>query len=485
EEPAKEEPAKEEPAKEEPADQSGSDGSASLREASSVRRIVNRRDSFGPFRFAAFEPESAAEGTAPIAPASSADRPTVEEATSDAPAAETASSEATGPKLDKPASESTVAPPSSAEAAEPAESSPSTTAASETDSSPDAGDATAKVEGGPRADTGSPGTTEPKDAEPNYAPLDQVRDQIRSELARRRAPEKMAEALKPLQSLIRRYHDDLMVWQVEEEDKAEGAPSKPRPTPPDAKAWAAEQSMTYEKTAPVSFFELNQMELGRSVVRAEGQPLATQAFTVLDEYQPVETEDFQGNRYLAWKIVETSERVHVLDEIRDKVVEAWKMTRARTMARKAADELAEKAKTKKGPLGDLFKDDPARKVIESDPFSWYTLGAVPGGRDVRVRISAVFGVDGAGPEFMRTVFSLDAGGVAVATNHAQTIVYVVRLASQAESDEALHARFLKEANLLEPMVRRQNQLEVITSLFRDLQETNHLEGWESLDSQRN
>jgi len=479
--PAKEAPAKQAPAKQGAAETGGSEGRSSLRSVLSPRRVVIRQGRLRPFRFAVFQKEPAAQGADSIQSPPSANPPVTEPTPPHTGPTETGGSGGTAAPADKRAGKSAVPTPSTSEPTAKPAAVPPAAVGTKPDGLPGVNAPAAATGGGAPARA----ATHPKDAEPTYAPLDQVRDQIRSELARRRAPDKMAEALKPLETLIKRYHDDFTVWQVEEEDRPKGTPPAPRPTPPDVKKWATEHAMTYEATAPVSFFQLRQMDLGRSVVRADGQPFASMAFTVLDEYRPVETEDFQGNRYLAWKIADTQERVPTLDEVRDQVVKAWKMKRARSLARKAAAALAEKAKTAAGTLSEVFEKDPAHKVIHSDPFSWYTVGAVPGGRNVRLRISQVFGVDGAGPEFMQKVFAMDVGDVAVAMNHAQSTAYVIRLASKEESKQDLHARFLKEANLLEQIVRRQNQIAVVSSLLRDLRETTHLEGWESLDTEKN
>jgi hypothetical protein len=323
-----------------------------------------------------------------------------------------------------------------------------------------------------------------QEPEPQYASLEEVKDEIRRDIARRQAPEKMDAVLELFRPQLRRYFDDLQVWMVEYEDKQQDAATPPRPTVPDAAAWAKENDLVFETTPLMSNFELAQEDLGQSVVIADGRPLVTEAFDVLEDYKPVVTADRLGNRYLAWRVKATTERIPKLEEIRQQVITAWKMEGARELARKEAQRLADMVRSASQPMADVLTKEKGYNVIRSDPFSWYTVGPVPGGRQMRIRLSQVYGVDGAGMDFMKAVFQLEEGQVDVAENHAQTICYVVRLASREQSRSAMHEDFLRDYEVLGQIVRQQNSMQMISTLLRELQESQHVEGWETLDTQR-
>jgi hypothetical protein len=62
------------------------------------------------------------------------------------------------------------------------------------------------------------------------------------------------------------------------------------------------------------------------------------------------------------------------------------------------------------------------------------------------RLSQPQGLESVGPDFMREVFKLKQGDVAALPNYDKSIVYVVRLADQVETDEQLRSNFLEQAN---------------------------------------
>ncbi len=326
-----------------------------------------------------------------------------------------------------------------------------------------------------------PATEEDED-QPRYAPLEEVRDEIRRDLARQQAPEKMQELLSGWVSEMRRYYRKLQVWELRPDRENNQAADAKRPVPPDAGQWAEQHGVTFEKTAAVSSFELQDMDVGRSIIVGEGETLVSRAFSQMPAYQPVATEDILGNRYVVWKTSESAEKVPSLNEVREDVVRAWKMQRSRELARNKANELAEQARQAGKPLGDVFTETDGYQITRSDPFSWLTLGAVPGGRDVRLRLSEIYGVSQAGPAFMQTVFPLSKAEVAVAMNHPEDTAYVVQLVERERSREALREDFMKEAEVYVPVVQRQNRLAAMAGLVSHLSEAYDVEGWERLDA---
>ncbi len=66
-------------------------------------------------------------------------------------------------------------------------------------------------------------------------------------------------------------------------------------------------------------------------------------------YESVELSDLLGTRFLARKIQDVPPRVPPLDEVRKDVALAWKIEKARPLAQKAAEQVAEQLKKLGGP----------------------------------------------------------------------------------------------------------------------------------------
>ena len=309
-----------------------------------------------------------------------------------------------------------------------------------------------------------------------YTPLDEVEDQIRNTLATQLAAARMESVLESLGPELRKYADALSAWELDQAELVEGAVAAPRPETPDMRAVAQGQGLEFGETELLSIFEFNDTELGSSVGTLDSESLSTKAFSVArTEYRPELTKDFDGNhRFLAW-IVETSPLTDVtLEELRDEVETAWKMEKARELARDEAQRLADEATKSGRPLSEIFADNTQRPATKSDPFSWLTIGSTPLSRNIQLRLSEVVGIDGAGPEFMAAVFGLGDGEVGVAVNNPHTVAYVVRLVSHTSTERELQDNFLLTSASEVNQVRQANFQNVATSLVRELVTTHHL-----------
>ena len=151
-----------------------------------------------------------------------------------------------------------------------------------------------------------------------------------------------------------------------------------------------------------------------------------------------------GNLYLFWKTEETKDRVPKFDDpgVREQVLQAWKLIRARPLGLKAAESLAAEARKAKKSLKQAFAGRPDLQVVMPPPFSWITFGNVPlGSAPNAARISEVSGVDYAGEEFMQTVFHLEPGQIGVALNAPQNVAYVIQLTDLSPSHDVLWKQF--------------------------------------------
>jgi len=371
------------------------------------------------------------EGEAPAAPQSSRTRRSPFQQVSylqDAePAAEAAASDAKPADETKPAEEAKPA-----EAAEkPAEEAKPADAAAPAESTP--ADAAAKTE-------------EPK--EEKFEPLEKVQDQIRDSLASQKAAAKIAEIFDELSAAMRRYSDEVDVYEA-----SKGADSTlKKPAPFDFATLAKAKGVEAKELPLVTALEASNEDIGkvqrivadrRSRFGFRAEPFTDFAFSEsLPKYRPNTVQDNEGNGYLFWKTQEEAAYVPTFDQSGEKetVERAWKMIKARDLARQRADEYAVQARASGKPLKEVFEGQAALPVTETDWFSWLTTGNVPSDpNNTAPRLSTVEGVDGVGEAFMSTVFGLEPGGLGVTSNHPQNTVYLVRLVEfERPLDELRH-----------------------------------------------
>jgi hypothetical protein len=279
-----------------------------------------------------------------------------------------------------------------------------------------------------------------------YQPLEKVKDTIRESLASAKAIEKISKSFEELQGAMRRYEDERNIYNSRKEKIGK---------PP---VFAFEElAKKYDFEAKtldmVTAAEAGETDLG-GVSRITGassfdirrQPFNEFAFAdSLVTYRPEAGQDDDGNGYLYWKTDEKAAYVPTLEQIRDEVVLEWKSIQARELARKRAEELAQRAREANKPLKEVFANQADLPVTEADWFSWLTTGSVPQNpMGMEPRISEVEGVTYPDDDFMKTVFKLDAGGIAAAPNHPQRIYYVVRLAEYERPLDELRTDFAAE-----------------------------------------
>ena len=312
---------------------------------------------------------------------------------------------------------------------------------------------------------------EPKTEESQVIPLEEVQDEIRKTFAQQRAAERMEDVLKGLVSVMRDYAEQISAWESNDADSESSDDAGPRPEVPDMQAIAQEHGLEFQKTVLLSYFELDEMELGQSVGVLDGQRLSFTAFsTALDSYLPLLTKNYDGNhRYLAWMVEESPAVEAQMEDIRDEVERVWRIQKARQLARDEAQRLADQVTQSGQTLRQFFSAEDSPEVSESDPFSWLTIGSTPVARNVRLRLSEVAGVDGAGSNFMQAVFHLKTGEVGVAMNHAQTVAYVVRVDSHRITQRQLQDNFLLTSMPAAAQVRQANLQNILSSLLRDLE----------------
>lgn len=359
------------------------------------------------------------------------------------PAAEAPANES--PATEKPASETP------AEEKPPAETPTTETPKTETP----AEEKTTPVEGTPAetSTTEKPAGTDDKKTPASergkeYKALSEVTEEIRQTLADQRAGLNMLAAIEPLQQELQNYWKPKVTRKLKAHD--EGTPLLPE----GFLARAEKANMVFHETTPpfLSPFALNDLPVGQAgVPTGDGVSqakvsLVNYAFSgQLDLFQAVLAEGDDGNKYIAWKIGEKEEEVPELAEVKEQVIQAWKMIEARKLAEAEAKRIAEKAKSKKLPLDKALGDDKDLSVLFSQPFSWTTRGNVSQfDFNAQSRLSEINGIVGADNEFMKKIFRMKEGEIEVIENYPKTVYYVVRLAQKVIPPATLRENYLRD-----------------------------------------
>ncbi len=132
----------------------------------------------------------------------------------------------------------------------------------------------------------------------------------------------------------------------------------------------------------------------------------------------------QKANYLVWKTDMKPEEDPSLSDpkVRERVVRAWKMVKARDLAKADAQKLADKAKEAKKSFDALSKESTDVPAPFKEPgFSW----VVPQGQSGRPELATLPSVDVMSNEFMQTVFALAEGETGTALNGKKDIAYAI------------------------------------------------------------
>ncbi len=150
-------------------------------------------------------------------------------------------------------------------------------------------------------------------------------------------------------------------------------------------------------------------------------------------FDSFEMNDFIGNCFLGRKIADEPAHVAELKDVRDLVVRAWKLEKARPLAKKAAEEYAAKLKSLGGQIKELSVE--TRPVLEISSVTKLQPGPeipsqhpglIPGRRGPAV-LTEIRQIPNAGTAILDSMFSLRPGDVAVETDLPQSTYYVIAL----------------------------------------------------------
>jgi len=278
-----------------------------------------------------------------------------------------------------------------------------------------------------------------------YKPLAEVEQEIRRNLARAPAQDKVTAALDSARTELRKYFQSHASWRA----RAKTEPNLPEPPPPDVKQLAEKHGLIGGETPLVDELQIGDYELGKAFrFSFAGNQFRRESFAEiayndrLPLYQPDQIRSFEVDvEFLYWKTKEAEPFVPALPDIRNEVVEAWKSKEAFQIAKAEAEKLAKAAKGDK-PLKESLDATLAKNVQEPPEFTWLTRGAMPMGSGAPM-LNVVEGVEHAGQDFMQAVFALRPGEVGVAVNTPQTVAYVVRLISESPPEEQRRTQFVE------------------------------------------
>jgi len=296
------------------------------------------------------------------------------------------------------------------------------------------------------ADGAAGGEAKAGGAADESGPLEKVTEEIRIRLARIASDRRVSAVFDAVKADVAKYGESLALWQVA------GTGAGPAPVAPDVRRIAEQQGLVGGTSELVNRSEAfatpgigGSFELTMS--RETGMRQQRWVDMLFDRssplLQPVGTRDIEGNRYLSWKTEDQQQFVPSFPSAREDVLRAWRIVEARPLALKSAEAVAAEAKSTGKTLADLAAARGGLEVATVGPFAWLDRGTAPFGSTPV--LSQPEGLSMPGEEFMRAVFGLEPGQVAVAFNEPKTVCYVIRLTGLEPDEAQLKELFLASA----------------------------------------
>ncbi|TWT67688.1 periplasmic folding chaperone [Posidoniimonas polymericola] len=336
------------------------------------------------------------------------------------------------------------APASGDDAAEPAES-----GSSPLDDFMENGEAAAADDGQDDAASADEPTTNDPEPEVEYQPLEEVTEEIRTNLAQQKAITNQQQKLDDLMAVLKRDYNVYFTQRIDAEAAEKDAPEPPAALV-DFKKLAADNGLEYGETELLSFFEMQKLESPTLMYyfqqADQSRPLAVQVFRRdgMALFEPDTAYDTDRNFYLVMKIEEEKESEPSLDKLRDEVVAAWKHKQAAELALAKAEEMAKQATDSGRSLEDLFADRDGTEIEESDMFAWFEPVGTSATGMYALRLDDPGSPENVGPEFMEEVFGLGPNQAGAALDHGHDKAFVIRIAQRERSRSELRDSFLRE-----------------------------------------
>ncbi|HEV7282176.1 MAG TPA: SurA N-terminal domain-containing protein [Pirellulaceae bacterium] len=350
----------------------------------------------------------------------------------------------------------------------------------------------APAAGAPAADATSP---------PKFKPFEEVADDLRLRLARPISQQAMMQAVQKASDQIDEYARRLAVASATDETL---------PARPNFRHIASTLGLKYAETPSINAFATRTDE-GKPyypLITAREmdftQPMQGQQFNYktfaqaafvpgAPLFEPttlfVENRFNPSDAYVFWKTEQHPAEVPPLEEIRDEVVQAWKLEKARELAKAAAEKAAQEANAKAASL-----KPNAEGARESALTALYPKKAKNAGQFTFLphqfdpTAGEIANVENAGPELRQAIFTLREGEVSYGPNADRSVYYLVEVTKDMQPPAQTVDRFLAVPNqflmqMIQPslMGERQNfQFEV----FREMTDQVDLE-WKRPPAEQN
>ncbi|MDX2038579.1 MAG: SurA N-terminal domain-containing protein [Isosphaeraceae bacterium] len=270
-----------------------------------------------------------------------------------------------------------------------------------------------------------------------YRPFEDVRDIIVAGLSRERAREEStAKFDKVLDDVINdfadRYHT--AKEEIDEATKAGETPTVALPMATDLAAIAKELGLTYERTPLLTKPEAENYGLVSNANAGSNPSLDEPKFAqvLFDErnliYDGMEFSDLSGRRFLVRKLTDEAPHVAPFDAVKSQVIAAFKLEKARALAKSAAEEAVAKIKADGGVIKEPIVL--GRNVVDIDGITRRRSGMpLPGSLEFAESVPAdIPQIPMAGDALRDALFELTPGAVMLEPNQPKDTYYVATLA---------------------------------------------------------
>ncbi len=303
--------------------------------------------------------------------------------------------------------------------------------------------------------------------------FDEVRDELRRELASRPAAEKRDAAQKAVREEMDKYYSDIQLYNTRNPDDKDAV----KPEPLSLSKLADQYGFTYGKTGMVDAYVVQDLAVGRSFVGNFQRPVGI-ADAIFDprvnKFMPLESMGLEGTSfvtYLLWKIEDIESRVPAFEECREQVEKAWRASQAKQLAIDKATELASSinANNDTDPWAAVLEESLRGSVIKPPMFTWMQPSFRPGDS---ASVSNIEGIVNAGRPIMEKVFESEVGKATFAFDDRQKKCFVIRVVERAPSDEELQQKFQSSPrNEATDSLAFQQAREVAAGWFQSIQDS--------------
>jgi peptidyl-prolyl cis-trans isomerase D len=274
---------------------------------------------------------------------------------------------------------------------------------------------------------------QPELTPPVIRSFDEVRSILASTVAEEKAQAEIVDKFSKIKDEVLIPFADAYqtaLGEIEETKKQGTRTTVVLPEPSDLKELARREDLNYDRTPMLAreeaerYSQISGAEVGLSRLGG-GRKFADEFFdSKTGLYEPVELIDLLGTRYLARKVQDVPPHVPPLDQVRSAVALAWKTEKARPLAQKAAEHLAEQLKKRGGAPKDSTVE--GYRVVTIPPIPRRQSTFLPGRFETEPpQETPVPEVSHAGEAFRTAYFSLQPGSVTVAPNQPKTVYYVL------------------------------------------------------------